>query len=230
MAITKATASSIAPAAKGDLVAGSATNDAAVLAVGANDTVLTADSAEATGLKWAAPVASGTSWTLENSGGTNLTGATTITVSGISAKNKLMIIIASASSVNNGFGCDIRLNTDSGANYVAHGAIIRNLSTTGDNTRMQAVEETGRTEIRLGSVSLAALTFNGSVFFDGCNTSGVKSFFSLGGGDFSSVTSGSEGAFQGGYWNNSATVTSVSALSSNGNFDNGKIWVYTSAS
>lgn len=55
MAITKATASSIAPAIKGDLVAGSATNDAAVLGVGANNTVLTADSAEATGLKWAAP-------------------------------------------------------------------------------------------------------------------------------------------------------------------------------
>ena len=57
MAISKATASSIAPAAKGDLVAGSATNDAAVLAVGADDTVLTADSAEATGLKWAPAVA-----------------------------------------------------------------------------------------------------------------------------------------------------------------------------
>jgi gliding motility-associated-like protein len=55
MAITKATASSIAPAAKGDLVAGSATNDAAVLGVGANDTVLTADSSTATGLKWATP-------------------------------------------------------------------------------------------------------------------------------------------------------------------------------
>jgi hypothetical protein len=55
MAITKATASSIAPAAKGDLVAGSATNDAAVLTVGANNTVLTADSSEATGLKWQAP-------------------------------------------------------------------------------------------------------------------------------------------------------------------------------
>ena len=55
MAITKATASSIAPAVKGDLVAGSATNDAAVLGVGANNTVLTADSAEATGLKWATP-------------------------------------------------------------------------------------------------------------------------------------------------------------------------------
>jgi hypothetical protein len=54
MPITKATASSIAPAAKGDLVVGSATNDAAVLAVGSNDQVLTADSSTATGLKWAA--------------------------------------------------------------------------------------------------------------------------------------------------------------------------------
>lgn len=54
MAITKATASSIAPAAKGDLVVGSATNDAAVLAVGTNNHVLTADSSTSTGLKWAA--------------------------------------------------------------------------------------------------------------------------------------------------------------------------------
>ena len=60
MAITKATASSIAPAAKGDLVAGSATNDAAVLGVGANNTVLTADSSEATGLKWATPASGAT--------------------------------------------------------------------------------------------------------------------------------------------------------------------------
>ena len=59
MPITKATASSIAPAAKGDLVVGSATNDAAVLGVGSNDQVLTADSSTATGLKWAA-VAGGT--------------------------------------------------------------------------------------------------------------------------------------------------------------------------
>jgi len=53
MPITKATASSIAPAAKGDLVVGSATNDAAVLGVGSNDQVLTADSSTTTGLKWA---------------------------------------------------------------------------------------------------------------------------------------------------------------------------------
>jgi hypothetical protein len=55
MAITKATASSIAPAAKGDLVVGSGTNDAAVLAVGSANQVLTVDSSTGTGLKWATP-------------------------------------------------------------------------------------------------------------------------------------------------------------------------------
>jgi hypothetical protein len=79
MAITKATASSIAPAAKGDLVAGSATNDAAVLGVGANGTVLTAASGETTGLQWATPSSGG--MTLLST--TSLTGATT-TISSIS--------------------------------------------------------------------------------------------------------------------------------------------------
>ena len=86
MAITKATASSIAPAAKGDLVAGSATNDAAVLGVGANDTVLTADSSTTTGLKWAAASAGG--MTLLST--TALSGATT-TISGISGSYKSLV-------------------------------------------------------------------------------------------------------------------------------------------
>jgi hypothetical protein len=59
MAITKATASSVAPAAKGDLVVGSGTNDAAVLAVGTNGDTLVADSAATVGLRYQANFAAG---------------------------------------------------------------------------------------------------------------------------------------------------------------------------
>ena len=43
--------------AKGDIIAATAADTVARLAVGANDTVLTADSSTATGLKWATPAA-----------------------------------------------------------------------------------------------------------------------------------------------------------------------------
>jgi hypothetical protein len=51
MAITKATASSVAPAAAGDLVYGSGTNDAAVLALGTAGQVLTVNGG-ATAPEW----------------------------------------------------------------------------------------------------------------------------------------------------------------------------------
>lgn len=75
--------------AKGDIIAATAADTVARLAVGANDTVLTADSSTATGLKWAAPAAGG--MTLLST--TSLSGATT-TISGISgAYNSLFAVV-----------------------------------------------------------------------------------------------------------------------------------------
>ena len=116
MAITKASSSAVAPAAKGDLVAGSATNDAAVLGVGANNTVLTADSAEATGLKWATP-SSGSFTQLASA---NLpTGASTVTISSIygTYRDFRLLVrdvnVGASQQTRLGF----RLNSDTGSNY-----------------------------------------------------------------------------------------------------------------
>lgn len=120
MPITKASSSAVAPGAKGQLVVGSATNDSSILAVGADATVLTADSAEATGMKWAAAASASASYTLLNSGGTSLSGAQTITVSGISGMSKLMILIYGATFPAASRQGSIRLNTDT-TNYRTNG-------------------------------------------------------------------------------------------------------------
>jgi hypothetical protein len=73
--------------AKGDIIAATAADTVARLAVGANDTVLTADSTTATGLKWATPAAGG--MTLLST--TTLSGATT-TISSISGSYKNLYV------------------------------------------------------------------------------------------------------------------------------------------
>jgi hypothetical protein len=228
MPITKATASSVAPAAKGDLVVGSATNDAAVLGVGTNDQVLTADSSTATGLKWAAPSAGGTNWVLLNSGGTALTAAQTITVSGISGKDKIMILYKNASSANANVEIYIRLNTDTASNYYNFGAYL-SFPTTYNAGNYSAFEGNANSYIIAGQMSSGADSrISGSCLITGCNSSGVKTFQTVNG-----VTQGAGvGAtpnFTGGYYDSSSTISSISMVSQSGNFDQGTVYVYTSA-
>lgn len=79
MPISKASSNAVAPAAKGDLVVGNATNDSGILAVGSANQVLTVDSSTATGLKWATPA----SGSLVKINTTTLSSASTITISNI---------------------------------------------------------------------------------------------------------------------------------------------------
>jgi hypothetical protein len=101
--------------AKGDLIAASAADTAARLAVGANDTVLTADSSTATGLKWATPASGG--MTLINTGGTTLTGASVSIQSIPATYNELWVyLVAARPATNNAFPAMI-YNNDGTAKY-----------------------------------------------------------------------------------------------------------------
>jgi hypothetical protein len=108
-AVTKATVD-----AKGDLIAGTADNTIARLAVGANDTVLTADSSTATGLKWSAPAVGGGMTLLST---TTLSGAST-TISSISQSYKNLYIVGRGLNQGGNASYYFRLNgNDTAADY-----------------------------------------------------------------------------------------------------------------
>jgi mannose-6-phosphate isomerase len=98
--------------AKGDIIAATAADTVDRLAVGANDTVLTADSSTATGLKWATPASGG--MTLIST--TTLSGSS-VTLSSIPTTYKnLQLIVRNYKPSLDGYGFQVRVNADSGAN------------------------------------------------------------------------------------------------------------------
>ena len=106
MAITKASSNAVAPAAKGDLVVGNATNDSGVLAVGSTDQVLTVDSSTATGLKWATPAGNKD---LAQIASGSLSG-TSVSLTGLTA-DFMMLEVKGAGFVTGAQGLAVTLNT-----------------------------------------------------------------------------------------------------------------------
>ena len=172
-----------------------------------------------------AAAASGANWSLLNSGGTALTAASTITVSGISGKDKLMILIQGASNTTtDSSDFSIRFNTDSGSNYTKFGG-TRTWTTSGE---WQVPDQGTTTQIRLSNNGNVAQTTTGYVLLTGGNSSGVKQFqyFGLPNWDGYNAGRSNQGV---GFYDSASTISSVSIVSSAGNFDAGTIYVYTSA-
>jgi hypothetical protein len=213
--------------AKGDLIVGTGADTFSRLAAGTNTYILTADSAEATGLKWAAPAGGGgANWTLLNAGGTALTGAQTVTVSGISGVDKIMVLVKGASSASASSYIGVRLNTDTGNNYYQAGS-QNTYSATYNANDFSRIDGGADAMIYLGGLPTnAAQAMAGSVVLSGCNSSGVKVLTSAGGG----TGAGGQASFiANGYYNSSSTISSISVFSSTGNLDAGTVFVFTSA-
>lgn len=212
--------------AKGDIIAATAADTVARLAVGANGTVLTADSAESTGLKWAS-AASGQNWSLVNAGGTSLTGAQTVTVSSISGADQLLVYFSVASSANASSFVTVRFNTDTAANYNYTGwreVVAANYQL--GNTAVE--DDQAATYVHMGAINNSAGGFmSGYLFVSGCNAAGLKPYWGAAGA--SADTIGGRSHIIGGFYDSASTISSVSLFSSSGNWDNGTLFIYKTA-
>jgi hypothetical protein len=209
--------------AKGDLISATANDTPARLASsGVNNDVLTVDTSTATGLKWAAPAA-GSNWS--SLGSSALSGSSTVTISGISGKNKLLVLVQGASCGTASQSITLRFNSDSGSNYNVYGFQLSSPSTYSTNS-LGGIGQ-AQTNIPLGDMSSnAASTISSHLILDGCNTSGVK-IFSMAGSGTPSGGNSHVGNALGGFYNSASTISSVSVIAPL-NFDAGNIYVYSS--
>jgi hypothetical protein len=209
----------------GDIYYASSASTPARLAIGSTGNVLTVAGGVPT---WAAPVGAATSWSLINAGGTALTGAQTVTVSGISNADKLMVLISGASSASASSRITVRINTDTANNYYSYGGYINPSSSYAAS--LGRSYNSNESFIIVGQMSTdTSETVSGSVLIDGANSSGVKIYTVNGGAGAGSGSAQWTATGIGGYWNSSSTVSSVSVFSNTGNLDAGTVFVFKSA-
>jgi hypothetical protein len=208
--------------AKGDLIAATAADTPARLAVGTNGQILTADSTAATGLAWAAPASSGGMTLLST---TTLSGATTITVNSISQSyTNLMVVIDTfyATSASNFF---VKFNNNSLLQWIG----TRNVDGTSANFNSGAsgANIDNGFSIYNGTAGYADGSVATNYILDIPNyssTTGQKSFVMYGGGVTSGSTNWSASTISGRYVGNSGITRLDFTMSSNFSTGTVKIW------
>jgi hypothetical protein len=162
------------------------------------------------------------SWTLLNAGGTSLTAAQTVTVSGISGKEDLLVVVIGASSASASSYIYIRPNGIS-ANYVMAGHQLTFGSTYSSANFANYGSTTGGGILLAQMNNTAAGTVSGSSLISGCSSTGNKAFTSVGNGN----TGNNQIAYSlNGFIPASAAITSIDVYSETGNFDAGTVYVY----
>jgi hypothetical protein len=169
-------------------------------------------------LKWDTPSGATQTFTAINAGGTTLTGASTITISGLSGYNQLLMFYKDASS-NGADMFSVRLNADSGANYNSARAWFG--WGAGNAVTGNGGVQDGSLSFQGGQSSGAAGVAHGSYHIFGANSTGVKPVIGWGTG----TASGGEMWQVNGYYAGTSVISSISLLAAT-NFDGGTIYVF----
>jgi len=214
---------------KGDIVAATAADTLARVAVGTNGQYLSADSTASAGVKWVTPSAATKSYTLLNSGNTTLTGGvSTKTFTGISTIDDLMILIRGVTTTNSGSQIEWQLNSDTGSNYTQLGMEISAPSTYAI-TFLNSMNRFDQTSVRLGTTSSnTGSTLNGGIrIFAGQSTTNLKLWQAQGAAD-SNTGNAHRGNSTYGYYKGTSAISSFTIFTSN-NFTAGDVYIYGAA-
>ena len=205
----------------GDTSYSSSGSTPARLGIGSTGQVLTVAGGVPT---WATAGGGGANWSLLNSGGTALSGSSTVTVSGISGKDKIWVLIDSATTGTGSSNVALRVNSDSGGNYVQVG--FRNELGSSYNVSGYGAQSTQTaTEMSVATTGGSGVIANGLIMLTGCNASGVKQYNLFGSGN---ATANMRQMWRGGVYTGSSTISSISVIGDY-NFSGGTVYVYTSA-
>jgi hypothetical protein len=197
----------------GDLIYGTGSGTVARLGIGSTGQVLNVSGGVPA---WTTPTASAENFA--SLGSASLSGATTITVSGFSAKNNLLIIVDQGSSANASSTFTLRFNSDTGNNYNEiryifsdGGGISRDYAWPATSHRISTNDTNANSNTR------AVISVTGAA------GTGYKSVNYM---SYPSGGTGLQSNWAQGWYTGSSAITSVSLISSTGNFDAGTLYVY----
>jgi hypothetical protein len=216
----------------GDVIYSSPGSTPVRLGIGTAGQVLQVNSG-ATAPEWATAGGSGSNFTLLNSpSGTALNPNASVTISGISGKDKILVMVTAASPDSGSNNCfpRLRLNSDTGSNYYYNGFMTIGNSTYSSDSFISNFGNPDTSFPLTRMSTQPASEAYAYALFTGCNSSGVKTIQMSGGSTRGGGTEQRSFSY-GGYYSGSSTISSVTLFADGAfsNYDAGTIFVYTSA-
>jgi len=207
----------------GDLIRGTGSGTFSRLGIGSTGQVLTVAAGQPS---WATPAGNKSFTQLST---TALTGASTITVSGLSGYDNFVILIQNAAGVANSNTATLRINGDTATNYLHAGILFYGIATYSANIFNDG-QASNDTSFPLATMTSGAgqTNFSSGISILGGNSTGFKGVTVMSTADIGQAPSSDDqrGRTYQGIYKATAVISSVSLISSSGNFSQGNMLIF----